>query len=305
MYNSIKIGLLGGDLRQIALAKKLASLGFETAVWGLGACVPESEIGSAVRCVDFTGAVRDSSAVVLPLPASIDGVRLNCPLANDKSELRLMQIMDIVSENAIVLAGKADRELKTLASARGVKLIDYFESEELQIKNAVPTAEGAIEIAMRELPITIMGSKCAILGYGRVAKALAKTLVALGADVTAAARSKTDLAWAATDRCTPMNLNTFLRNREYQANSKFDVIFNTIPYCVINKDALGIIPPTTLIIDLAASPGGIDVNESRETMHSVIWALSLPGKTSPYTAGKIICDTVVDILEREGVIHSL
>ena len=304
MYDSIKIGLLGGDLRQTALAKNLASLRFETAVWGLGVFTRECDIGSAVRCVDFADAVRDSAAVILPLPASVDGVRLNCPLADDKSELRLTQIMELAGQNTLVLAGKIDRELKNLASENGVKLIDYFESEELQIKNAVPTAEGAIEIAMRELPITIMGSKCAVLGYGRVAKILAKTLISLGADVTAAARSKTDLAWAATDRCNAVSLNTFLRDGEYQQKCKFDVVFNTIPSCIIGRAALDIIPTGTLIIDLATSPGGIDVHASRETGHNVIWALSLPGKTSPYTAGKIICDTVVDILEKEGVIPS-
>lgn len=303
MYNNIKIGLLGGDLRQVALARRLAALGFETAVWGLGVC--SSEFGSAVRCVDFSDAVRNSAAVILPLPASADGVRLNCPLAGDKSELRLTKIMELAGSKTIVLAGKADKMLKDLASEHGVKLVDYFDSEELQIKNAVPTAEGAVEIAMRELPITVMGSRCAVLGYGRVAKAVAGTLTALGADVTVAARKKSDLAWAEIDRCHPVNIQKFLHGARHLDDEKFDVIFNTVPAVVLDEDSLKNISLDTLIIDLAASPGGVDVRAAKETGHKVIWALSLPGKTSPFTAGNIICDTVIDILEKEGVIKSI
>lgn len=302
MYNNIKIGLLGGDLRQVALARRLASLGFETAVWGMGIC--SSEIGSAVKCVDYSDAIRGSLAVILPLPASADGVRLNCPLSEDKSELRLTKIMELAGNKVIVLAGKADKALIDLAVEHKTKLIDYFESEELQIKNALPTAEGAIEIAMRELPITIMGSRCAVLGYGRVAKTVSGALTALGADVTVAARKKSDLAWAELDRCHPVNIQKFLNSGSYHGENKFDVIFNTVPATIIDGESLKNISTDTLIIDLAASPGGVDIKAARETGHKVIWALSLPGKTSPYTAGKIICDTVIDILEKEGVIES-
>ena len=38
--------------------------------------------------------------------------------------------------------------------------------------NAVPTAEGAVQIAMQELPITISQSRCLIIGNGRIGKAL-------------------------------------------------------------------------------------------------------------------------------------
>ena len=53
---------------------------------------------------------------------------------------------------------------------------DYYKNEELLIENAIPTAEGALAIAMEELPITIFGSKVLVTGYGRVAKTAAKNL---------------------------------------------------------------------------------------------------------------------------------
>ena len=33
----------------------------------------------------------------------------------------------------------------------------------------------------------------------------------------------------------------------------------------------------------------------------MIWALSLPGKVAPYTAGRIIKDTIMNIIEELGV----
>lgn len=45
------------------------------------------------------------------------------------------------------------------------------------------------------------------------------------------------------------------------------------------------------------SPAGVDIEAAKELSRNVIWALSLPGKTAPISAGKIICDTVKNILE--------
>ena len=46
----------------------------------------------------------------------------------------------------------------------------------------------------------------------------------------------------------------------------------------------------------------MDTRAAGEHGIKVIWALSLPGKYSPFTAGDIICDSILDILEREGIV---
>ena len=51
-----------------------------------------------------------------------------------------------------------------------------------------------------------------------------------------------------------------------------------------------------LICIFATGYDNIDVNAARELGINVIWALSLPGKTAPGSAGRIICDTVLGIL---------
>ena len=87
--NNIKFAVLGGDLRQLAVSRRLASLGFETAVWGLG--VVADEIGDAVRCDTWEDAVKNSKVWILPLPASADGVYVNCSMCNSEEQKKLFE----------------------------------------------------------------------------------------------------------------------------------------------------------------------------------------------------------------------
>ena len=92
----------------------------------------------------------------------------------------------------------ADSDLRDAAEAKGLLFRDYFAREELAVANAVPTSEGAIQIAMEELPITLHGARVLVIGFGRLGKVLSGQLKGLGALVSVAARSCTDLAWAQT-----------------------------------------------------------------------------------------------------------
>ena len=60
-----------------------------------------------------------------------------------------------------------------------------------------------------------------------------------------------------------------------------------------------------LILDLASKPGGVDWDAAQALGRRVVWALSLPGKTAPFTAGEIIAKTILHMLETDegGVKH--
>ena len=114
----------------------------------------------------------------------------------------------------------------------------------------MPTAEGAIQLAMEELPITLSGARCLITGYGRVGQALARLLVALGANVTVAARKFSDLARAQTLGCETLEI------QHLENAGDFDVIFNTVPVLLFSRDILQRMDRSTLLIDLASNHGG-------------------------------------------------
>ena len=80
---------------------------------------------------------------------------------------------------------------------------------------------------------------------------------------------------------------------------KFDIIFNTIPALVLNRNELIKIRNDALVIDLASKPGGVDFDAAKELGIRVIWALSLPGRVAPVTAGIIIKDTIINMMREE------
>jgi len=305
--NETKICLLGGDSRQTALAYYLAQKGYETAVWGLpmpdknaycGASLPDF---AGVKCTDPESAVAASRAVILPLPASTDGVRVHTPALREESvsqrrELRLTQLMEMVEKDTLLLAGKPGEVLRSMARNSNIRLLDYYDNEGVQIKNAVPTAEGALALAMEKLPFTIFDSACTVLGYGRIGQRLSSVLHALGARVTVAARSERDLCNARIHGCTARLLQDFLISP-----GKPDVLFNTIPVPLITENVLRALPENTLILDLASLPGGIDPSASVKDDYRIMRAASLPGWAAPYTAGRILYETIEDILCTEGI----
>ena len=72
---------------------------------------------------------------------------------------------------------------------------DYLRREELCLANAVPTAEGAIRIAMEETARTLHGASALVVGYGRIGMALAPRLRALGMQTEICARRCETVHW--------------------------------------------------------------------------------------------------------------
>jgi len=296
MAENIKIGILGGDRRQLVMAQCLSE-SFECAVWGFDkiyGTADEEYLKKAVRCADWESAVKCSDAVILPLPASSDGKNLNCPLAKETefgAPVPLTSVCEKLQIGSLLLGGMLPSIVKSYAAEHGVVSYDYYNSEELQIKNSVPTAEGAIAACITHMPITVSGMRVVITGYGRCGRTLATRLKLLGADVFVAARSVKDLSWASVDGCIPIPLEEY---REYPVHC--DAVFNTVPFRIFDGELLSILPKDTVIFELATANSGVDLTEAERLGIKVISLLSLPGKTSPSSAGEIICSVVRDKL---------
>ncbi|MBQ8510034.1 MAG: dipicolinate synthase subunit DpsA [Clostridia bacterium] len=322
-YNIKKLAVIGGDLRSLVAAGALRAAGFECAVWGFdsahegtvhGSTVADSLCCSAAAsaigelspqlaitlrengsCASLEEALDGSFGVILPLPATQDGVRVSMPLSG--KELALDTLLRLMEERGIRLlcGGRLGEDFSARCAGRGIEAFDYYEQEEFAVANAIPTAEGAIAIAMNELAVTLHGGRALVIGYGRIGKVLARLLHGLGMEVTVSARKPADFAWIAADRLRAAETGKL---GGLFADWQPDVIFNTVPHRVLDRSLLAAIHPGTLIIDLASKPGGVDIAAAGELGHNVIWALSLPGKVAPVTAGKIIADTVSGYIRR-------
>ena len=283
MFRTVSVA--GGDLRQLTIAKELADDGYDVTIYGF----KKDMIPDKVRSSDSYKMVFNSDIIILPVPVSFDGITINMPFSDSK--LTLDELTESINPLSIVFGGRITEDISKKLTAKGIKHFDYMKRDELAIRNAVPTAEGAIELAISETPITIRSSKCLVLGYGKVGKVLAHSLQALGAKTYVAARKYADLAFIDSHGCHPLTIRETLAQL-----GEFDIIFNTVPALILDADGLKKIPRSTLIIDLASKPGGVDFEVAKELGLRVIWALSLPGRIAPVTAGTIIKDTIINIL---------
>ena len=237
-----------------------------------------------------------------PVLGIVDGRALPPHLSPNPAEVEeyflvpLSHLLDALRPSQVICAGMVRPQVAAMAADRGLTLHDYFAREELAVANAVPTAEGAVQLAMEHLPITIHGSRVLVIGFGRVGRLTAQRFQALGARVSVAARKYEQLAWA----------QALGFGGEHLAHLKgwlcgYDLIVNTVPAQVLGQEELEDIKPDCLILDLASKPGGVDLGAAGELGLTVIWALSLPGKVAPVTAGAAIKDTIYNMLREIGM----
>lgn len=283
--------VVGGDLRQAKLAELLAEDGNTVHTYGLEqAAEPQ---GTVLEAEDLTH-IRQADCVILPLPAAGEGGAVLTPLS--QRVIPMEEVFSAMAPGQLALGGLIKEETAALAEEKQVILQDYFQREELAVANAVPTAEGALQLAMENLPITLHGCRALVLGYGRIGRILAHQLRGLGAFVTAGARKYEQLAWAEVDGCTAQPL------RDLPGwLCGYDLVLNTIPAKVLTRELLADLKKNCLVIDVASKPGGVDLEAAKELGIPVIWALSLPGKVAPVTAGRAIQQTVYHILRERGM----
>ncbi len=213
--------------------------------------------------------IRNADVLVLPIIVTNDGVHLNAPFS--ESDITLLSLTQCLKENAIVVGGHITPEIAGIFKQGGFRTFDYFTREELIVKNCIPTAEGALQIAMEELAVTIRGLNVLVLGYGRVGRTTARLFSSVGANVSGAARKFSDLAWCRADGIEPIHTNDALNDL-----SRYDLIINTVPSKILDRSRLMTVSKDALLIDLASKPGGVDFDAAGELGLKVIWALSLP-----------------------------
>ncbi len=274
--------ILGGDERSLYLGEYLEKEKMQVCYYAF----------SETNCFNtLNNAINEAQYIILPLPVTKDRLTLNTPLCEEKTELK--DILTLLQKEHIVFGGQIPQSLKEELTEKEIEFYDYFLLDELAIYNAIPTAEGVVEILIKNLPITIHSMKCAILGYGRVGKVLASTLKALGAEVTVFARKERDFADAYTKFYKTASFSD-LKEKEY----KFDALINTVPQKVLGKEEMINISSGCLFIEIASAPFGIDFQAAKEFAFDVIKANSLPGKVAPQTAGEIIGRSILPIIQK-------
>lgn len=278
--------IIGGDKRQLYCARSLCDDGYEVTLGGFDSV---TEMKGVEVTTPFEAALM-SECIILPLPSVTPKGLIPAPFS--KADIGFSTELISAMKGKRIFCGMKNRLEKVCPSLNG-KIYDYYDREEFAVSNAVATAEGALEIAMRCFEGTINGARCLVCGYGRIGKALSRMLLSMGAKLTVSARKPSDLAWIDLMGATSIRTDNL-----YQCDG-FDIIFNTIPASVLTSVLLAKIALHSVVIDLASGDGGVDKYAAERLGITHIHALSLPGKAAPKTAGEIVKNTIYHILEED------
>lgn len=284
----IPLSMLGCDRREVELAAALVELGADLRLVGFP---EEGSLKKALHFSDAVAAVQGAKAVIAPMSSTDAAGRITAHLGSADLVIDLAEAIPHLPSKTPLLIGVARPVIRGLATQYVLRLVEMAEIDEIAVLNSIPTAEGAIQVAMENTEVTIHNSRCLVLGLGRCGTTLARDLAALGARVTVCSRSANDLARAFALGCEPLPLS------QLSTHWDFDIIFNTIPAMVLPRSYLRHLDAKTVIVDIASGPGGTDYTAAEQLGLTAIHALSLPGRVAPKTAASILVKAIPRLLE--------
>lgn len=276
-------GILGGDRRQLYTARSIAADGYPVYISGFEKC----EDAKGIESVSVEELAALCTVIILPLPVSRDGHRLNAPFSRD--EIILNDDLAAALSGKTVYGGMMEKLYDSSELWGSIAAYDYYAREELVTGNAFLTAEGAIGVAITEHDGAINGARCLVTGFGRIGKALCVMLRGMGAEVYCCARKAKDLTAIKGVGCHVMQYRDIDR--------PFDVIFNTVPARVLSARQLARQSADTLVLELASGEGGVDTEAAERLGIRVLNLPSLPGRMSPKNSGELIKEAVYNMLE--------
>ena len=238
---------------------------------------------------DIDEFLKDADCVVCGIPFTRDDKTINA--VNILEKINIEEVFKSMKFSKKLIAGSISNKIKELSNKYGIELYDFLDDEDFAIYNAIPTAEGAIEVAIRETRSTIHSSNCLILGYGRIGKVLADMLKGLHANVTVAARKDIDYAWIKA-----MGYQYIKYSELEKILPDVDILFNTVPSVVLNKNELSYLKKDSLIVELASKPGGVDFEAANELGLKTEVALGLPGKVAPKSVAEYMLNKVIKVI---------
>jgi dipicolinate synthase subunit A len=281
-----KIAIIGGDARYLRLIHALHYEEWIDVVI-VGFDKVEQSYTAVKQCSIKELQSEQLDAIVLPITGIQNGGKVEA-VFSDKEWVLTSDWFKRLSKKCLIFTGITSDQLDHWIKENDLTLIELMERDDIAIYNSIPTAEGAIMLAIQHTDITIHDSNIFVFGFGRVGQTTANKFSGLGAKVTIVSKSETDLA-----RAFEQGFQTIHLDKISDHICHCEILINTVPAVVVTAAVLEKLPSNRLIIDLASKPGGIDFDYAKKRGIEVIHALGLPGLVAPKTAGEILAKTIV------------
>jgi dipicolinate synthase subunit A len=288
MLTGVQIVLAGGDARQLEVIRRLTEMDASVIIAGFDQL--DMAFPGVTKAEWTPEIVAEADALLLPAVGTEDDGTISAVFTDQ--ELKLTDaFLAAMPKSCKIYAGMAKPYLRKLCEKHRVELIELFERDDVAIYNSIPTAEGAVMMAIQNTDITIHGSTCMVLGLGRTGMTLARTLQGLGAKIKAGVRREDTFA-----RAFEMGFEPFYMPDLARQSGNIDLLFNTIPTMIVTAQVIAQLPLRACIIDLASKPGGTDFRFAEKRGIKALLAPGLPGIVAPKTAGRIIANSLTQII---------
>jgi dipicolinate synthase subunit A len=275
-WAELVIALVGGDEREQEIARLAAATGADVRAYGFP--WPERGIEGVRLAGDPAEALHGARYALFPIPGlSAEGALFApaapAPILPDRA------LLAELAAGAHILLGTADERLRAAAGGLGIGLVEYEDDRQLMMERGPAIVEGALARAIAATDVTLHDARIAVVGYGNIGALLALTLRALGAHVTVAARNPVQRATAHAHGLRAATLDALPG-----LAGERQMVFSTVPAPVVGAAVLERLPAGSLVVDLAAPPGGADLPLAERLGHRAIWARGL-GRRAPVTVG--------------------
>lgn len=270
------IAVVGGDEREQEIARLAATTGATVRAYGFP--WPKGGVSGVTRTSSARDAMDGADYVLFPIPGQAADGTLFAP-ASPEPILPDASLLGVMRQPGAIILGWADTALTAAAANLGIEISEYEHDVELMLLRGPAIVEGALGAVIANSDVTIHNADVLVVGHGTVGRLLARTLVLLGARVHVAARNPVQRADALASGCVVHPL-TELRALAPQIS----MLISTVPHQVVDAEVLRLLPPRSLVMDLAAPPGGIDLAAAQRLGHRAVWSRGL-GRRAPVTVG--------------------
>ena len=260
----MKVLLMGGGARAQSLGDALR--------WQDVAAVNLNPDGPVAA--DWPTRVHRADAVILPIPT---GLFVWGPEGPDCAQ--------------VLAAGRGDGAvIGAWPHGAPVGCVNLLQNKTFKRMNAIPTAEGAMAVVLGQSQRVFYDSTCLLVGFGEVAQALCRRLLAFGARVVVWTRRTVDL---------PPGVQVCPKGWPSEVLAQVDFLFNTVPSPVLGADALVHLPPHCLLCELASAPYGFHPLQAQALGLRTMALPGLPRRFSRSTA-QLTAQCLLDMLTQRG-----
>lgn len=288
MLTGTQVAFIGGDARQLEVVRHLTEL--DATVILIGFDNVKQAFSGAMHAELTEEAFERIDAVLLPVVGTDDEGNIESVFTSKKLRLA-SEHMAKLPKHAKVYTGMAKPYLRLLCEQHGIAMEELLDRDDVAIYNSIPTAEGALMLAIQHTDITIHGATAVVIGFGRTGMTMARTLQSLGAKVLVGVRRNEHYA-----RAFEMGFEPFHTAQLQQRVANADLVFNTVPSPIVTAGVIAAMPPHAFILDLASKPGGTDFRFADRRGMKAMLAPGLPGIVAPKTAGRMIAAVVSQLI---------